>query len=226
MIRRTDFAAPVDVPAKILKATKQIRDRIIDKVLAFTINTGPVSADTITCIRKKVSDIYKQILLSAAGYKEQHHIEECATRKLEIELAYLDALGRVSKMHPELTRLGHKLSALLEKGADKAGFYWMSTPSCISAYVLPGLDSEVSFPVAESSTYLIGSLPAEYKRNFMRVMDEFAIRCTAEARRNPSIKPKGELVNALLGAQRDWQIRAERIGIYFGLNPTALSVSA
>ena len=73
---------------------------------------------------------------------------------------------------------------------------------------------------------MIGSLPAEYKRNFMRVMDEFASLSTAEANRVAPEKRSGDFVKVLHGAQRDWQQRAERIGDYFGLNHTALTVSA
>ena len=104
-------------------------------------------------------------------------------------MTYIRSLLNISKLDPEAVPVVHGLACRLAKGADQAGFYWMSSVQMIKESILPGLANEVPVPVNNEGTYpfffkkelltwdvidMIAILPVRYRLSFLRVMRHFS----------------------------------------------------
>ena len=243
LIRRTDFASDTDSPSPSYRETaSEIRSGIIDSRLREQESKGAVNEVQLTKLSVDVEVAFERNIFSLLAAAREHvnrkktaEIEtnrKWAVRRKAIETAYLRSLLFLSRIAPDVVPIVHTLACRLEKGADQAGFYWMSSPEMIEDTVLPGLDKEMPFSVTDASTYLfffknellprkvieiLALLPNRYKTNFLTVMRHFSKLSTQAGWKIRWSDKTFVYKQALLSSERHWRDREYGIAAAFGL---------
>lgn len=231
LIRRTDFASNVDAPSPRAQASaSEIRSRMINSRLHKFGIKGTIYEIQLMKLLTEVEEAYENTILGSTTEIDRDGI--WASRRKAIETTYIQSLMEVSRINPDIVPVVHSLACRLEKGADQAGFYWMSSAKMIEESILPGLNKEVPIPVTSAGTYpfffknelltwdvidMIALLPAQYKSNFLEVMRYFSELSSQEGRRVPQSEKTGEFRYALLASEAHWRTQESDIAAAFGL---------